>query len=869
MDCGKSGQTDEPSSGEMDSRTNGAPTVTPCRSPSPNQTQALPTSLCSSPSNRQAVQVNQQGAPRAQGLAERYLRQVYTAQERRLLHLAAARQATGSGSRAPLSSPASSSSSSSSSGKKSVPQSPTASQSSVTLPPSPVTVQPDSRPQITCSAGGEMISQQALLLGSSSSATSQAQMYLRAQMLILTPSGSVGMVQPHLPVFSSSSSSSSSSSTPPTGPQDQSLLRRLPSAQLSMPVKPSSQKQSLMQVRPNISLSAPKLTLRPDAVAGSTSHVKVTPPTLVSAHRLLTPGPRLYSPAHSHSLMMQKLRMALSHKRVNYQLISPKPAGGPRQVQPASLQGCARETPPTSQLCPSNQSPKNPETPPTAAAVRSQLCISAPPLSSAVSSSSSNQSDASSQRKTASACPVRTQSSTGQSPVAVLNGPQALVQSLPSATKETPPPPQTLSLLLARASAGRGCTGRALSLGETPADPPPLQKIAEDLKDRLATPLELSMPQPVSKESPIIEEIKEERESPPRNNTQNLPALLPPAGLEGDCRSTSTDMDITAGPDQSCAELSTGDTSTVNSPSHDPPLTAGVQSGSASPPASLPGGPESQPPQAIIKPQVLTHVIEGFVIQEGLEPFPVSRSSLMVEQQARLAEALREMRGNGVSTPLLDPDHPWNSTDTDMDDVATDDGMEESLADVLHCQTAFCSTTCVRRFNLNDTKRISALKANRTGRWARGMYRRRGRRPSRLGGGSRESYLRQVADSYSGDAQRAEWQAGEDRPVPMTTRLRRQAALERERERRAGEASDSGESPPTSPSSPALWTVDQVCAFVYTLPGCQDIAEEFRSQEIDGQALLLLTEEHLMSTMNIRLGPALKICARINSLKGP
>lgn len=49
--------------------------------------------------------------------------------------------------------------------------------------------------------------------------------------------------------------------------------------------------------------------------------------------------------------------------------------------------------------------------------------------------------------------------------------------------------------------------------------------------------------------------------------------------------------------------------------------------------------------------------------------------------------------------------------------------------------------------------------------------------------------------------------------------------------------------------------------------GCQEIAEEFRAQEIDGQALLLLKEDHLMSTMNIKLGPALKIYARINMLK--
>ena len=50
-------------------------------------------------------------------------------------------------------------------------------------------------------------------------------------------------------------------------------------------------------------------------------------------------------------------------------------------------------------------------------------------------------------------------------------------------------------------------------------------------------------------------------------------------------------------------------------------------------------------------------------------------------------------------------------------------------------------------------------------------------------------------------------------------------------------------------------------------PGCEELASQFSSQEIDGQALLLLKEEHLMSTMNIKLGPALKICAHINNLR--
>lgn len=34
---------------------------------------------------------------------------------------------------------------------------------------------------------------------------------------------------------------------------------------------------------------------------------------------------------------------------------------------------------------------------------------------------------------------------------------------------------------------------------------------------------------------------------------------------------------------------------------------------------------EKDLPKAMVKPNVLTHVIEGFIIQESPEPFPVSR----------------------------------------------------------------------------------------------------------------------------------------------------------------------------------------------------------------------------------------------------
>lgn len=41
-------------------------------------------------------------------------------------------------------------------------------------------------------------------------------------------------------------------------------------------------------------------------------------------------------------------------------------------------------------------------------------------------------------------------------------------------------------------------------------------------------------------------------------------------------------------------------------------------------------GEKAPPPQAVVKPQVLTHLIEGFVIQEGAEPFPVCTAAVQM-----------------------------------------------------------------------------------------------------------------------------------------------------------------------------------------------------------------------------------------------
>ncbi|KAL1006406.1 hypothetical protein UPYG_G00071970 [Umbra pygmaea] len=57
----------------------------------------------------------------------------------------------------------------------------------------------------------------------------------------------------------------------------------------------------------------------------------------------------------------------------------------------------------------------------------------------------------------------------------------------------------------------------------------------------------------------------------------------------------------------------------------------------------------------------------------------------------------------------------------------------------------------------------------------------------------------------------------------------------------------------------AHWTVDEVAEFIHSLPGCQEQAKQFREEQIDGKAFLLLTQRDIVKIMSVKLGPALKI----------
>ncbi|KAM4609645.1 polyhomeotic-like protein 2 [Polymixia lowei] len=292
---------------------------------------------------------------------------------------------------------------------------------------------------------------------------------------------------------------------------------------------------------------------------------------------------------------------------------------------------------------------------------------------------------------------------------------------------------------------------------------------------------------------------------------------------------------------------------------------------------STPQNGESKPPQAVVKPQILTHLIEGFVIQEGAEPFPVERPSFSIES---LRKRNRQSERHN------------QTADSEMEDLSSQDLKAQQEEPMLTCELCgrvdfayifkrskrFCSTVCAKRYNVGCTKRVGLFPNRKTSmenlkkqRASNGNHKHSGSESKKktpasvqkLAAGTLSSGL--SAHPAQEESSRCSDVSYDGPPSPLSA-----ASLAGQRTH-PGRVTERLELPLLShsflPNHPDKWNVENVYEFICSLPGCLEIAEEFRSQEIDGQALLLLKEDHLMGTMNIKLGPALKIFAQISMLK--
>ncbi|KAM5141227.1 polyhomeotic-like protein 1 isoform 4-T6 [Mantella aurantiaca] len=278
---------------------------------------------------------------------------------------------------------------------------------------------------------------------------------------------------------------------------------------------------------------------------------------------------------------------------------------------------------------------------------------------------------------------------------------------------------------------------------------------------------------------------------------------------------------------------------------------------------------DSKPPQAIVKPQILTHIIEGFVIQEGAEPFPVGSPQIPKDPE--------KVPATVTALPPVESPPPQPTPDQ-----AIGDSCSTKLLKCEYCgkfapsnqfrgSKRFCSMTCAKRYNVSCSHQLRLQRKTLKNLQEVGGVRVRRRGPRRNSSEIARAKIqgkRMREDSSRGSDNSSYDEAfSPTSPAPPSCRT---PHAERDGSTPTSGPSSSellGINPVFLSSNPSRWSVEEVYEFISSLQGCQDLAEDFRSQEIDGQALLLLKEEHLMSALNIKLGPALKICAKINLLK--
>lgn len=240
-------------------------------------------------------------------------------------------------------------------------------------------------------------------------------------------------------------------------------------------------------------------------------------------------------------------------------------------------------------------------------------------------------------------------------------------------------------------------------------------------------------------------------------------------------------------------------------------------------------------PKAMIKPNVLTHVIGGHVIQEGIEPFPVTR-----QRYTDNSEEPPSKRRNTSSTekPAATPNtcsHCGNNNTKNS---------KGKLKYKPYCSKG-CSksakTGAIPTIQQNGEHKLRIRNENGTTNGS--VSPKSLPSPTSTNGTSSDSSSSGLSEANSIDIKKP----AEPTPMDVST----DADMEQD-----------------EPISFLVkWSVDEVCDYIRSLAGYSDYAEDFANHEIDGQALVLLNENHLVKTMNIKLGPALKIMSQIEAIK--
>ncbi|EDV45570.1 uncharacterized protein Dere_GG12650, isoform B [Drosophila erecta] len=395
-----------------------------------------------------------------------------------------------------------------------------------------------------------------------------------------------------------------------------------------------------------------------------------------------------------------------------------------------------------------------------------------------------------------------------------------------------------------------------------------------EASDRSSTPSK-GATTPTSKQSNAVQ--------PPSSTTPNASGKEEPklatSGSLTSATSTSTTTTITngIGVPRTTTSTSAGSTATTTTTSSGT-FTTSCTSTTTTTTSSISNGSKDLP-KAMIKPNVLTHVIDGFIIQEANEPFPVTRQryadkDVSDEPPKKKATLQEDIKLSGIAS----------SPGSDM--VACEQcGKLEHKAKLK--RKRYCSPGCSRQAK-NGIGGGGAGETNGLGTGgivgvdAMALV-------DRLDEAMAEEKMQ--TESFQTISEALPIQAATPEIPPISMPVLAAMSTSSPLSLPLTLPLPIAIAPPVPlpvisagvvtpvlplPSSnvngtdrPPIssWSVEEVSNFIRELPGCQDYVDDFIQQEIDGQALLLLKENHLVNAMGMKLGPALKIVAKVESIK--
>ncbi|XP_025059426.1 polyhomeotic-like protein 2 isoform X2 [Alligator sinensis] len=651
--------------------------------------------------DRQTVQVIQQALHRQPNTAAQYLQQMYAAQQQHLMlqtaalqqqHLSSAQlQSLAAVQQASLAANRQGGSSGSNASQQAPSQQPT-----INLATSPAAAQLINRAQSVNSAAAAAsgITQQAVLLGNAASpalTASQAQMYLRAQMaqqsnlvqvarslgravplspqLIFTPTATVATVQPESGAGPTSQPSTTTAQNLAIRTQ-QTVAQGVASSQaqqlptLAMKPAPGSSQPASSASQGKAAAQAPTMGSKGGQAEQVTEHLKKGDSVPSSADSRGHPMNRTVTPVTSHPLIapayaqLQPHQLLQQQKQIQHQFVIQQQQIQPRP-QPQLIQGGA-STSPQLQPLPS-PTPSLAVQPSPQAQVQLQG-HGAPQAQASLPHPQPCQ--ASSQHKpgTSQPCP----------PTPHISGLQAVGPAPPGAEGGTQ---NGHPGCLNHAAPRKFQHASAVILQLQPAVGTPQLGIAENSRKDIL---------PADKSSESLPAQQQQAAAP-------TPPAVAPAPEDTECRRPPAPE---PGQDRVHAQ---------SDPSS-PGMTSGNGNSSSTVAGTAPQNGENKPPQAIVKPQILTHVIEGFVIQEGAEPFPVGRSSLLVGN-------LKKKYAQGLLAEKLPQQDNTTTTDSEMEEPYVQESKEEGTPPKLKCELCgrvdfaykfkrskrFCSMACAKR----------------------------------------------------------------------------------------------------------------------------------------------------------------------------